>query len=285
MAGFPGVVGSVDCTHIRWSKCSANLKQLNSGRDGCVTRGFEVTVNHKRKILAATKGHYGSYNDKTIVRFDDFILGVHSGQLYGNKVFEVHDKHGNVTQVAGLYLLSDNGYHKWRCLQCPMKIAHDYDELYYRKWSEMCESLRKDVECTFGILKVRFEILSGGIRLQNASVIDDIFQTCCALHNQLLQWDDLDDWKGGVPIRFATNRDNVDEDDDDLPAVFGRMFANVPVSPASEGMGLGPDLVLDTDQQDVEVINDHYELRQCLVEHFTRMFSTNNIVWPRVRNN
>jgi hypothetical protein len=62
--------------------------------------------------------------------------------------------------------------------------------------------LRKDVECTFGILKGRWRILKTGIRVHNTEVSDNIWMTCCALHN-ILREDgfpssyEADD--GGVP--------------------------------------------------------------------------------------
>jgi hypothetical protein len=61
------------------------------------------------------------------------------------------------------------------------------------------------------------------------------------------------------------------------------MFALVPESPAGKGMGLGPDLHREENDQNTEVVESHYELRERLVEHFTRKVDTNSIVWPRVR--
>ncbi len=62
--------------------------------------------------------------------------------------------------------------------------------------------------------------------------------------NQLLQWDDLDDWTGGVPLRFASaNEDDIDNDGD-FPYVFTRMFAKVLVFLVLDGLGLGSDLEL-----------------------------------------
>jgi hypothetical protein len=52
--------------------------------------------------------------------------------------------------------------------------------------------MRKDVECTFGIMKGRFRILKSGIRLKGQEAGDKIFLTCCALHNWLLHVDGLD---------------------------------------------------------------------------------------------
>ena len=65
------------------------------------------------------------------------------------------------------------------------------------RWSEWLESMRKDVECTFGILKGRWRVLKTGIRLHSTESADNIWCTCCALHNMLLEVDGLDKpWDG-----------------------------------------------------------------------------------------
>ena len=51
--------------------------------------------------------------------------------------------------------------------------------------------MRKDVECTFGILKGRFRVLKTGIPLHGIEVCDKVWYTCCALHNFLLEEDNL----------------------------------------------------------------------------------------------
>ena len=61
--------------------------------------------------------------------------------------------------------------------------------------------MRKDVECTFGILKGRWRILKTGIRLFGFRKADQIWLTCCALHNFLLEDDGLSKrWKKGVNL-------------------------------------------------------------------------------------
>ena len=58
--------------------------------------------------------------------------------------------------------------------------------------------MRKDVECTFGILKGRWRILKAGIRLHGVKAADKIWKTCCALHNWLLDIDGLlANWQHG----------------------------------------------------------------------------------------
>ncbi len=62
--------------------------------------------------------------------------------------------------------------------------------------------MRKDVECTFGILKGRWRILKTGVRLHGIQVVDKVWLTCCTLHNWLLEEDGNGDeeWTGGVSI-------------------------------------------------------------------------------------
>ncbi len=61
--------------------------------------------------------------------------------------------------------------------------------------------MRKDVECTFGILKGRWRILKAGVRVHGVEQVDKIWLTCCAFHNWLLDIDGLsEEWKEGIPV-------------------------------------------------------------------------------------
>lgn len=84
-----------------------------------------------------------------------------------------------------------------------IKINHPFDFYLQEQlegtdleaWSSHIESLRKDVECTFGILKKRFMFLKFPIRLHTPEAIEKVFRTCCLLHNWLLEYDGRDDWE------------------------------------------------------------------------------------------
>jgi hypothetical protein len=86
----------------------------------------------------------------------------------------------------GLYLICDGGYHKWRPLQCPNKHASGDSSASF---SERLESVRKDAECTFGILKKRWHILKNHILLHSKEKIDNIVLTCAILQNMLIEHD------------------------------------------------------------------------------------------------
>ena len=67
-------------------------------------------------------------------------------------------------------------------------------------WSEWLESVRKDVECTFGVLKQRFRFLRNACRYHLADTIENAMKTACMLHNLLLQHDGYTDFDWEVII-------------------------------------------------------------------------------------
>ena len=90
-------------------------------------------------------------------------------------MFELLERDRNGTVVVrkykGPWILVDNGYLKWSTTVPPIKVTVNEME---RRWSHWCESLRKDVECTFGILKGRWRVLKTGIRLQGMETANQI---------------------------------------------------------------------------------------------------------------
>ena len=180
LAGFPGCVCSVDCVHVRVWGVSANLKQISTGKEKFPSRVFEVAVNRRGMILSATKGFYGSVIDKTIVKFDSAMVRMREG-CYASHAYQLYDAEGDLKNVQGGYCICDNGYLKWPTMMAPSKIAVDVQDY---NWSEMLESLRKDIECLFGMMKQEFAILKYGSRFSSLELMDDIFLTCCAIHNQ-----------------------------------------------------------------------------------------------------
>jgi hypothetical protein len=105
--------------------------------------------------------------------------------------------------------------------------------------------MRKDVECTFGILKGRWRILKSGIRLHGLDVVDTIWRTCFALHNMLLEVDGLsEEWDGHIGL-FEKEDDNI------LPFALRRLSSpNEIRNYDCSGMGPGTDIILDHEEYD-----------------------------------
>ncbi|CAN0429414.1 unnamed protein product, partial [Pylaiella littoralis] len=84
---------------------------------------------------------------------------------------------------------------QWRTLIEPSKYPLSVGDLLF---SKRLESVRKDVECFFGILKIRFRILKLAMTYQEQERIDYVFFTCCILHNMLHTFDGMDDLEENV---------------------------------------------------------------------------------------
>ena len=203
-AGCHGGIGSTDAVHVILEKVQRSVRNAHLGwKLSHTARTYNVTVNHRRRILFTTDGHPARWNDKTLILFDSFIKGIQDGEVLQDTKFILYEnKDGVIVEqdYLGCWVLCDNGYLEWSTTVPPYKCSGDRRA---KRWSEWIESMRKDVECTFGILKGRWRILKTGIRLHGTEPADKIFKTCCALHNWLLEIDGLDDdWERGVPSEW-----------------------------------------------------------------------------------
>jgi hypothetical protein len=100
IAGFPGCIGSTDATHVPLDKVTYSIRQGHLGfKMSVTTRTYNLTVNHKRKILSSTTGHPGRWNDQTLVRFDRFIDQLQSKAFDDIMTFELLAKTTNTTET------------------------------------------------------------------------------------------------------------------------------------------------------------------------------------------
>ena len=288
VAGFHGCIGSTDATHVSMARCPSSRSNENLGhKESLPSRSYNITVNHLRQILYTTAGHPARWNDKTLVLFDEFIMGVKNGVILTDYQFQLLEKNedGIVQQpnYNGCWFLSDNRYQNWSVLVAPMKDAVLYPDI---RWSKWVESIRKDVECTFGIMKGRFRILKIGIRLQSIDAVDKLWCTCCALHNMFLdddglskQWDTgvSSDWEGILGMHNKKDTPDMTYD--------------------VSGMGYGNNSFdYDDDESDQiiiddQIINDNnnskfvhkmkcFDFKQKLIDHFDILFENEQIKWP-----
>ncbi len=119
-----------------------------------------------------------------IVKTDEYVEMVRSKRLFRDAQWKYYNQDGHVRQEIGMYLISDNGYLRWPTTICPFtRTSVLSPEGYY---STNVESVRKDVECTFGIIKKRWRILNNGFYQQDMALCEKIFVTCCCLNNFML---------------------------------------------------------------------------------------------------
>ena len=185
--GLGGAFGSVDCTRVHWDKCPKWLTNYCIGKEGFPVLAFLLICDHNRQIVHVSRNAYlGALNDINIAKIDPFILDLMEGK-YLPVEFTLLKEDGTRAQCYGAYLISDNGFLQTSIFMDPIKARFGEKEIF---WSEWLESVRKDVECVFGILKGRFRILRGRMQQHQAKDIKNIFITCCILHNMINMYND-----------------------------------------------------------------------------------------------
>ena len=281
--GLPGCIGSTDCVHIRWERCSSGDRVLHKGKEGFPTLSYEVTVDHTSKIIAVTHGYPGTRSDRTIVRFDGFVTDIHDGIKYHDVTFPMCDIKGEEYEEKGAWLLCDNGYHKWRCMQCPLKHSAIPRETL---WSEWAETVRKDVECAFGVLKGKFRCLKLPIYYHNKDHIDYMFYSCCIMHNMLLHFDGLDvRWEQNV--NYLRNDGHHSHED---MLIFRQHLSRVRnLTPITDFTLIGTAAVQNRFEvvhgdHDVEYESTHVNLQKKLIDHFAWKYSINEIQWLKKKS-
>ena len=268
--GLPGCVGSVDCVHIGWDMCPTQQQNMYKGKEGYPSIAYEVICTSRKFIQSVSAGHPGSRNDKHIVRTDETVMSL----LYGNGWLQsqawdcIVDATGKRQAFYGVYLICDGGYHRWPCFLFPIKSGAPGSPAM--KCAAMIESVRKDIECVFGILKKRFAFLKVFNRMHSQKLIDCAFVTCCIIHNILLRNDgfldlDLPDLPNGVRARLKRNHnddrgdgmwirgcsDDTPLDDPAVTTTTAREYGNVEVTRLAKAW-----------KQRTEAIINHYHFRK-----------------------
>ena len=79
--GLPGAVGSMDCTHLWWNKCTESLKHLCKGKEKFPSLAFCALVDHFRFIQYISLAYFGASNDIQILEADEYCRNLLGGSL------------------------------------------------------------------------------------------------------------------------------------------------------------------------------------------------------------
>ena len=190
--GLPSIVTCMDGVHVAWDRAPFDVKYKFVGKEGFPTVAWNVHVDAVGVIKYIAPQQFGAANDKTQVRRDALVHALRTAPLFTEREWRVQG--GDPDKIVGTSTLCDGGYHAWLATIAAPKYPIGHDEV---KWASRCESVRKIVERTFGMLKKRFRVLrlpmlynrgTGG----GFAKLDNVFKTCCLLHNWLMQHRGLD---------------------------------------------------------------------------------------------
>lgn len=165
-------------------------------------------MDHNLVVLHVSVPFPGATNDKTICKFNPFLRALTSEDRYTDFQFKLYTGRGTDTVLTqGAYVISDGGYLEERKFQPPQTFSVGVAQVAY---SKRLESVRKDVEDVFGILKKRWYILKHPLRIQHDK-IDAIVKTAVVLHNMLLRARGGDRYENLPPSLGALDIDEEDQ--------------------------------------------------------------------------
>nr|XP_043616896.1 uncharacterized protein LOC122588765 [Erigeron canadensis] len=152
---MPGMLGSIDCTHVEWLNCPRHLKgQYTRGDHGVPTTMLEITASQDLWIWHAYFGAPGSNNDINVLNQSD---------LYNTE--------RNGTTPDSSFVVNGRQYKHGEKIQ------------------EITRGERKDVERAFGVLKGKWKILRRPLRPLIKEKIGQYVYAACILHNMVIKGD------------------------------------------------------------------------------------------------
>lgn len=261
--GCPLACGSMDVTHVYLNKCPIELKVVCSGKEKAPTLAFQCICNSNKEIMHCSNAFLGSFNDKTITANDSIPNAIKDGLLSEVKCL-MYDDNNVPRLVQGGYLIVDGGYNKE-----PWLIDPDPNSVNIKRklWSEWMESVRKDIECTFGILKKRFRFFDNKIEYHSFTVIEDAFKSACIFHNLLRRWDSPVD--SNVPWELI-DPDSDEEEDVLFPDQQIAEVRNLDSNFLSSFAAVGDTIIIST----------HEQLTDLLVSNFYHNYRLGLVKWP-----
>jgi hypothetical protein len=120
----------------------------------------------------------GSHNDINVLEHSSIFTELAQGRAPPvNYSINSHD-------YTMRYYLADGIYPQWstfvKTILAPLEVKKKH-------FTRVQETYRKNVECTFGILQVRFSIVRGSARFWDEATLNNIMKTCIILHNMIIE--------------------------------------------------------------------------------------------------
>jgi hypothetical protein len=145
----------------------------------------------------------------------------------------------------------------------------------------------------FGILKAQFRCLKVPVLWQDAEKVDNMFHTCCILHNMLLEWSGLEEamvqdalagreWSNEV---YDANLVGVKEtwhDWEDCGRYRNIVNKSVQISAMYDASGCGLKGIVTDGFEETDGVPGWRDLREKLIHNFTYRCKKmrHTIMWP-----
>lgn len=165
IAGFPSVVGCIDCTHVRIRSPGGENAEQYRNRKGYFSYNVQAVCDANLRIINIDARWPGSTHDSSIFRASSLHLRFTQGEFTNS------------------FLLADSAYQQKKFILTPFLHPQNIAE---ERYNRAHIRTRNCIERCFGVLKRRFPGLSMGFRTKKETTLASIV-ACAVLHNMAIK--------------------------------------------------------------------------------------------------
>lgn len=180
--GLPGCIGSIDCSHWRWTACPKGFQGMyQSGADkGNRSIVLEAACDEDLWIWHWYVGAPGSFNDVNVFHESPLYLAITSGQWPPSLPYTINGRTRDIP-----YYLADGIYPRYAFLVTP--YPQPVRTMQSRTFNRLQEAVRKDVERLYGVLTARFHIALHPARYRTVQQLTTTAKAIAILHNMTVE--------------------------------------------------------------------------------------------------
>lgn len=205
--GVDGMLGSLDCMHVRWKNCPVAWQGTYNGKEDGPTIVLEAACDYSLWVWWSSFGYPGTCNDINI--WD-------ASPLHRSMVDGTMDRIDFDYFIAGLrfnklWFTVDGIYPELERFVKTISVPIGRKEKNFSGWQE---ATRKSIERCFGVLQRKFRILLSPVEIIDPEKIRKLVMVVIMLHNMMVQ-ERLD--KGIDEDDFANDEDCFQEWNENNP--------------------------------------------------------------------
>jgi len=177
--GFPGCMGSLDCSHWAWQQCPRGMAGSYQTRKGSRGIVVEAVCDEDLWIWHLCTGAPGSLNDINVMHQSSLYLDVTAGLWPPrNQTYTLSG-----TSRTPPYYLVDGIYPRYAFLMSSHPMPPTEEQ---KVFNGLQEAVRKDVERLFGVLTQRFHIALHPGRYRSVKMVLT-FKEICTLQDMCVE--------------------------------------------------------------------------------------------------
>ena len=177
--GFPGMLGSIDCSKWKWSNCPTAWQGEYRGKEKTSAVTLEAIADQSLWIWHAFFGMPGCLNDINVVEASPLLDKIANGEYPPPCEYKINGVRRNKP-----YWLTDGIYPDWPVFIDSIMNPSTKKQKFF---AAMQEATRKDIERAFGVLQSMWHIITVPSRFESITMMQKVMTCVVILHNMVVE--------------------------------------------------------------------------------------------------